>query len=337
MTPVERALFRLRPAIGERLVERIRSNLPSRKPQLWEGFFSSVVNRARHAAQSRLDPEWPKRKVVRRLKHSNLRMELSPENRDIDLPVLQFGVYEISGTRFIQAFLRSGMNFVDVGANSGYYSLLASRMVGPTGLVYAMEPADVPFAKLLRNIELNGLQNVKADQAAAGLTAGRAVLHTSAVRRNDGLGSLAPGPGRKDAGPEVQVTSLTMVASELPEGKADLVKVDVEGTELDVLSGGKELLESANAPALLFESFSIPQVVSFLTPLGYEVRQLHFSLARGLEFPKVGEPFDNSFATYEPPNFVALKSPNPERSFLTLTARSKRAIRPGLRFLAWLA
>jgi len=337
MTPVERALLGLRPVIGDRMFERIRSNLPSRKPQLWDGFPRVVVRRFQRSILSRLDRHWKDRKFVVRLSHTNLFMELTPANQDIDLPVLQFGAYEISGTRFVQTLLKPGMVFVDVGANSGYYSLIASGLVAPSGHVFAIEPAHIPYLKLVRNIQINGLENVKAIQSAAGIRSGRSVLYGSVVDRNDGLGSLAPGSGRSRLGRDVRVVTLDEVVRDTPTGKADLVKIDVEGTELDVLRGGEALLSSSSPPALLFESFDVAPIVAFLTSFGYEVRRLHFSLSRGLEFPRLREAFDNSFAAYEAPNFVAVKLSASDGAFSDLAERSKRMVRPALRMLAELA
>ena len=337
MTLAERTLARVRPVLGGRWTDRIRGNLPSRKPQLWERPVLSLYRRAQIALRSRFDPEWEGRKVTVRLRDSDLAMEVTPGNRDIDLPLFQFGVYEMSGTRFVQAFLESGMTFIDVGANSGYYSLLASRMVGQAGHVYALEPVDGPFLKLQRNIELNRVKNVTALQLAVGSRIGCSQLYSSNVDRNDGLGSLVPGADREARGQEVALSTLEEITGALSGGSAHLVKIDVEGTELDVLAGGQALLSRSGAPALLFESFSVESVCRLLTAFGYDVRHVHFSLARGLEFPKVGEPFDNCFADYEPPNYAALKLSDGDQTFESLSTRSRHRIHPLLRLLSDLA
>src|SRR6266849_3549362 len=101
------------------------------------------------------------------------------------------GVWEPSVTQFIQGLLGPGAGFVDVGAHQGYYSLLASRVVGPTGHVFAFEPESFNFSRLSENVALNNATNVTAIRQAVGDYTGRAVLHTAGVR-GSGSHSLAP-------------------------------------------------------------------------------------------------------------------------------------------------
>jgi len=260
--------------------------------------------------------------VIVRLPEFDVVMELTLGNRFIDLPLFKYGVYEISATRFLQAVLEPGMTVVDVGANSGYHALIGARLVGSDGHVLAFEPATGPFNKLRRNLALNSFRNLLIEQAALGTRPGRAVIYPSAVPNNDGLGSLLPGPYRSVVGENVSVTTLDRVVERLPGGKVDLVKVDVEGSEGDVFAGAQTLLGGGDAPALLFESFDVDAIVKVLGKFGYEVRHVHYSLKSGLEFPRVGERFDNLF-TYEAPNYVALKPRARRRTFKEISERSK--------------
>src|SRR5579872_6955375 len=77
------------------------------------------------------------------------------------------GRYEILETKLLQRLLRSGMNFIDVGANWGYFSLLASHRIGPTGRVLALEPDPRMFEVLQANITRNSIENIFAKQIAA--------------------------------------------------------------------------------------------------------------------------------------------------------------------------
>ncbi len=322
MTPVEAALVVLRRVLGDRLAGRIRANLPSRKPQLWEGLPRALFRRVELAWQTRFDQNWTSRRVIVRLREFDVVMELTLGNQFIDLPLFKYGVYEISGTRFLQAVLEPGMTVVDVGANSGYHALIGARLVGSDGHVLAFEPATGPFNKLRRNLALNSFRNLIIEQAALGKRPGRAVIYPSAVPNNDGLGSLLPGPYRSVVGENVFMTSLDRVVEWLPGGKVDLVKVDVEGSEGDVFAGAQTLLGGGDAPALLFESFEVDSIVKVLGRFGYEVRHVHYSLESGLKFPRVGERFDNLF-TYEAPNYVALKPHGRRRTFKEISERSK--------------
>ena len=336
MTPVERALVVLRRVLGDRLARRVRANLPSRKPQLWEELPRALFRRVAFGWQTRFDRSWTGRRVIVTLPEFDVVMELTLGNQFIDLPLFLYGVYEISGTRFLQALLRPGMTVVDVGANSGYYALIGARLVGSEGHVLAFEPAAGPFKKLRQNLALNRFRNLIIEQAALGESPGRAIIYPSALANNDGLGSLRPGPYRSVVGESVTVTTLDQVVERLPSAKVDLVKVDVEGSEGDVFAGARTLLGGRDAPALLFECFDVDAIMKLLGRFGYEVRHVHYSLAGGLEFPRVGERFDNLF-TYEAPNYVALKPHLGRGSFEEISARSKRRAPWLLRLLAALA
>jgi FkbM family methyltransferase len=169
------------------------------------------------------------------------------------------GIWEHYVVAELRRLLRPGDVFVDVGANIGYYTLLASRLVGPRGHVYALEPAARPFAELKRNIELNRATNVTAMALAAGAENTRAPLFghaadntaTASLRR-----SVTQWTGVNEA-TDVEVRSLQSV---LPRSEVDrlrLVKIDVEGYEAEVLRGIGPLLERGLRPALIVEAHSV--------------------------------------------------------------------------------
>ena len=82
--------------------------------------------------------------------------------------IFLFGVWEPEMTAYVEATLRPGGVFIDVGANIGYYSMLASRLVGPSGSVVAIEPSPTNFSELKRNIALNHALNIRAIDMAVG-------------------------------------------------------------------------------------------------------------------------------------------------------------------------
>jgi FkbM family methyltransferase len=334
MTPVERGLSSLRPVLGERLSERIRSNLPSRKPQLWERFPKTLLKRTYIGWRARFGQRFPPGPVLLRLEDFDILVECSPRDRLIDLPLFLYGVYEISGTRFLREVVKPGSTVIDVGANSGYYSLIAASLTGARGHVCAFEPVAEPFDRLRRNLAHNGFQNITVTRAVVGRAMGRSIVYPSAVANNDGLGSVLPGPSRAVVGEEVPMIDLDHFVQELPDSRVDLVKVDVEGTEAEVFAGAAHLLSRPIAPALLFESFDVGPIAESLTEFGYEVRHVHYSLQNGLEFPRVGEAFDNLFAAYEAPNFVALKAGEEADWFQDISKRSKNRVPTLLRLLA---
>jgi FkbM family methyltransferase len=127
----------------------------------------------------------------------------------------------------IEKHLRPGGVFLDVGANCGIFSLMASRIVGESGRVVAIEPNPILCERLRFNIAANGLRNISVAECAIGAAAGRAELslHETDVGQS---GLIAGSSGR---GIEVAVRTLKEVVDELGIERIDAAKVDVEGFE----------------------------------------------------------------------------------------------------------
>ena len=136
-----------------------------------------------------------------------------------------------------------GDAFLDVGANIGYYSILASRLVGPSGSVVAVEPSPSIRRELLLNIDLNGADNVRVVSEAASDRRGEAVIYR-AGNANRGSSSLLASRGYAEES-VVQTLPLSDVLSELEFSSCRLIKVDVEGHEMHVLDGLIPLLASS--------------------------------------------------------------------------------------------
>jgi FkbM family methyltransferase len=140
--------------------------------------------------------------------------------------------------RLMDAAIRPGATIVDVGANVGYNTVYASRRVGPTGRVVAIEPAGDNIAVLRENIAANGLDNVVVLPVAAGRAHEVRDLflrgETSAVNSLFRESVYAAVTGVEP----VRVAPL----DDLVDADPDLVKIDVEGAELDVLAGMTRLL-----------------------------------------------------------------------------------------------
>jgi FkbM family methyltransferase len=156
---------------------------------------------------------------------------------------------------FILNILQPGMTFFDVGANVGLYSLPAAQKV-VHGRVFSFEPCEWTYHLLLRNIKLNALDNVSAIRTALGEFSGQAVLQINAPGK-DGLNTLGR-PGHPDCeitGQEtVPITSLDEFMAQSNVSTVDVMKVDVEGAELSLFRGARNLLEQPASPLILYES-----------------------------------------------------------------------------------
>lgn len=159
------------------------------------------------------------------------------------------GLHEEPVQQALVGSLARGMTFWDVGAHIGFYSLLASRLVGSDGHVRSFEPMPANRARLELAIRLNAAANVSVDPRAVGASAGEAVLHRhewSTMWSLDGEGE----------GVVVAVTTLDdAVALHDPP---DVVKIDVEETALAVLEGAARLLERPGLVLLLETDRSLP-------------------------------------------------------------------------------
>ncbi len=163
------------------------------------------------------------------------RMELDPSEW-IDSNVLFCPQFvdnkEIS---FIKENLKSGSIFVDIGSNIGYYSLIASKIVGNEGLVLSIEPNKVVYKKLIRNISLNKAFNIKA--LNVGISDKEEILRlTPTARENSGTNSFVQ---NSIEGMKSQVVECVILLSLLKKEKVDhidFLKLDIEGFEFQVLN-----------------------------------------------------------------------------------------------------
>jgi FkbM family methyltransferase len=137
--------------------------------------------------------------------------------------------------------LRPGMTFYDVGANVGFFSMIAARRVGQSGGVHAFEPLPVNATALAHNVELNGFANVQLVEAAVGRETGRAELAVTEESVQAHLVAIA------STVPTLRTieVAVTTIDAEVAAGRPapDVVKIDVEGAELAVLEGMAATLE----------------------------------------------------------------------------------------------
>lgn len=158
------------------------------------------------------------------------------------------GVYEPPTARVIAGLLRPGDSVVDVGANSGFFTLLASRRVGPRGRVSSFEPVPAMRQRLLDNIELNGMRNVRVHEVAVSDAEGVLPLFEG-PEGHKGLSSLRPVANAVGC-IEVRTVALDDLRETLSPIR--LVKIDVEGAESRVLAGMARILEQ-DRPFLVIE------------------------------------------------------------------------------------
>jgi FkbM family methyltransferase len=165
--------------------------------------------------------------------------------------ILREGSFEPAELAAALACVQAGDNVIDVGANIGLLTVPLGHAVAPGGIVVAIEPLPSNTRRLRANIARNDLDTVRVVEAAVGSADGRATLHTAG---DPAFGSLREVvKHRTSVDLDVALRSLDSLWGELGRPAVALVKIDVEGAELDVLEGARELLATAR-PVLLIEA-----------------------------------------------------------------------------------
>lgn len=147
--------------------------------------------------------------------------------------------------------LEPGATFLDIGANVGFFSLLAGRLVGAAGHVVALEPVPANAARIRANARRNRLANIDVIEAAAAASNGRTTL---LLAEHPGGAVIASAGVPPDPAGSIDVDTVTVdeLLSSGRIGAPDVVKIDVEGAEPDVLAGMSATL-AASRPIVLCE------------------------------------------------------------------------------------
>lgn len=173
--------------------------------------------------------------------------------RDFALMVMNApsGGLEAGVRRVLQALIQPGMTVADVGANVGLHTIACAWATGPSGQVHAFEPEPGPRAQLEKMLRFNGLSWVQVHARAAGRGPGKATLHMSPVIGHSSLYELPKDEEGRAELLEVQVESLDEAIP--PSRPLDVVKIDVEGAELEVLAGLQAHLDANPDIAIVAE------------------------------------------------------------------------------------
>ncbi len=162
------------------------------------------------------------------------------------------GGLEPGTRRVLKALIEPGMVVADVGANVGLLTLACAFAAGPTGLVHAFEPEAGPRSHLAKTLKLNGLNWVEMHDCALGARSESRPFHVSPII---GHSSLYPLPSAEAAAGRDETVPVRTLDEVLGRAATlDVVKIDVEGAELDVLAGMAGLLE-ANADIAIVAEF----------------------------------------------------------------------------------
>lgn len=173
----------------------------------------------------------------------------------------------------IASFLSAGQVFYDLGANIGFFSLLAARLVGPTGQVVSFEPDPDNARRLRLAIERNCLPNVTIVEAAVWSRQGTLAFERAVASPDRGTGRVLGVPGGAD---HFSVRAVTLDEHAVTTPVPDLIKCDVEGAEVEIFRGAITLL-ATHHPTIICEVHSAEnlQALEHLLPqFGYRIQCL---------------------------------------------------------------
>ena len=199
-------------------------------------------------------------------------------------PVSNFGVgvqredsYEPGLSHAVRTLLREGDIFVDVGANEGFFSILASKVVGSTGRVIAIEPQSRLQGVLARNVRENDALNVEVIQRAISDAPGVATLSVS-PDMNTGSSGLFKATRYKVPTQDVLQTTLDGLFKLLSLRSVGLMKMDIEGFEYEAVLGSRDVFRGGVIEYLALELHPMildrrdrqaKDILDFLNDCGY--------------------------------------------------------------------
>ena len=160
--------------------------------------------------------------------------------KDSVLSRLIYDGFEEAEIEYLTNTLTKGDIFVDIGANIGLFSLIASKIVGIEGKVICFEPAPLTYSRLNENLKLNKLQNIDSRNIGLSDKKGELTFYVS-TNGYDAWNSFAPSQDNKlESSIQVPVSTLDRELLNINKSKIKLVKIDVEGWEKFVITGGNK-------------------------------------------------------------------------------------------------
>ena len=199
-----------------------------------------------------------------------VKMELNP-NEYIDSSIYN-GTFETDTIKAFEKLFKKDDVFFDIGANVGFYSLLAAKYLGAKGKIIAFEPTQYGYNKTLRNVSLNTFENIIVEKIALSDTNGEKEMFFNSSWPIDNKFDQ-----KEKSNELLAFETLDSYVERNNIKKINLIKIDVDGFEYKIMKGAKQTLKNM-APVLVLEicgytlkrnGDSVAELINFLKELGY--------------------------------------------------------------------
>jgi FkbM family methyltransferase len=194
--------------------------------------------------------------------------------------MISLNKYEPFETQLFKDIVGAGMTVIDIGANIGYFTMIAGKRVGNNGKVFSFEPEENNFSFLKSNVDLNNFKNINIFKLALSDTAERKNLFISP--RNTGAYSLVDNR-RTNIKVEIETVKLDDILKTNNTTKVDIIKMDIEGGEYRALQGMKDALENNPEIKIITEfypnalrrfGYEPIEMLTLLKKLGFNLQEI---------------------------------------------------------------
>ena len=251
------------------LLDRLMREAVTQPIRTWDEYAQDVMSAIGRTGITALSPSPAAR--VRHVKllevpAFDLALHEDPTDRFISAEIGRTGTWEPLETELVRRLLPHYRRFIDLGANLGWYTVIAGLLLRGRGKVHAFEPALSNFRLLENNVGMNGLDNVRLHQIAVGNHLGTTTLFLAADNQGD---HSLHGSGKRRPSARVPLTTLDAHFGALPSAPF-LLKSDTQGAEPSILAGARQFLRCDNGnSAFIMEFWPFGIVAAGWTVLGY--------------------------------------------------------------------
>lgn len=231
---------------------------------------------------------WPSNMNIVEIQGSKIYLNISDSNPGLRQTFQAYalkGIHEEATTSIFKKIIKPGDIFLDLGANIGYFSLLAAKLVGEKGKVFSFEPEPRNFYYLQKNIEINNYKNIYPFQKAVSNINDMIELficdydsghHT--INQYEGIEVYSHGRPTQKKSIKIEAVKLDDFLKDKTD-RVDIVKMDIEGAEALAIEGMKNILKNNKNIKILMEFFPL-----LIQKMGDSPEKLIKTLIEDLEF-----------------------------------------------------